>query len=308
MESKRQGSVTLPSPLEEALERLARVTSSELIEPTEAISEKKPYPFIKWAGGKRHLAEELVKRLPADFSNYYEPFVGGAALFFSIWDQTKKATLSDSNLELVITYNVIKKEPDKLIEQLEEHTKNHNEGYYYRVRSQHQLQNPVEVAARFIYLNKTCYNGLHRVNKKGEFNVPIGSYLNPNVCDKSNIMAVHNALRMASIEYRDFETISPRANDFVYCDPPYHPVSQTASFTGYTKGDFAEADQTRLRDFAIKLHKAGVFVMVSNSDTPFTRGLYREPCFNIAVVQAPRFVNCKAANRGLINELLVTSY
>jgi DNA adenine methylase len=308
MQSKRQKSLTLSDSFEEALDRLARVTPGELVEPIEDTSEKKPYPFIKWAGGKRHLAEELIKRLPTDFSNYYESFVGGAALFFSILEQAKKTMLSDSNLELVIAYNVIKKEPEKLIQQLEEHTKNHNESYYYRVRNQHQLQNPIEVAARFIYLNKTCYNGLYRVNKKGEFNVPVGRYSNPTIYDKSNIMAVHKALRIASIEYRDFETINPEANDFVYCDPPYHPVSQTASFTGYTKSDFTEADQTRLRDFAVKLHKEGVFVMVSNSDTPFIRDLYSESCFNITVVQAPRFVNCKPANRGLINELLITNY
>lgn len=308
MQAKRQELLTLPDSFREVLERLARVTPSELVESSEVIPKSKPYPFIKWAGGKRHLADELVKRLPTEFSNYYEPFVGGAALFFIIWENAKKVMLSDSNLELVIAYNVIKREPEKLIEQLEEHVKNHSESYYYRIRNQHQLQDPIEVAARFIYLNKTCYNGLYRVNKKGEFNVPVGRYPNPMIYNKSNIMAVHKALRMASIELRDFEVINPESNDFVYCDPPYHPVSQTASFTGYTKADFTEADQTRLRDFAIKLHKAGVFVMVSNSDTPFIRDLYSVLCFNIEVVQAPRLVNCKPANRGLINELLITSY
>lgn len=308
MQYKRQESLTLPDSFGEALERLIRVTPEELNEPIANTHDKKPYPFIKWAGGKRNLVDELVNRLPTEFNTYYEPFLGGAALFFSAWTRIKRAVLSDSNLEMVITYNVIKKDTEKLIEQLAKHVKNHSDSYYYKIRNQHQLQNPVEIAARFIYLNKTCYNGLYRVNKKGEFNVPVGRYPNPSVYDKQNLIAVQKALQITSIEYRDFETINPNTDDFVYCDPPYHPVSQTASFTGYTKADFAETDQIRLRDFVTALHKKGVYVMVSNSDTPLIRELYNKPYFNISVVQAPRFVNCKSANRGLINELIITSY
>ena len=306
MSAKRQEEFALSMPFEEALERYSRVSSVELVEPESP--EKKPAPFIKWAGGKRQLLPELTSRLPSNFNRYFEPFLGGGALFFEVCERIKSASLSDTTFELIIAYNVIEKDPEKLMALLQEHARHHNSEYYYRIREQHDLQDAVKIAARFIYLNKTCYNGLYRVNKKGHFNVPIGRYAAPSVYGKDNILACHNALKVAHIEYRDFETVSPEAGDFVYCDPPYHPVSQTASFTGYTKTDFAEVDQIRLRDFALRLHKKGVFVMLSNSDTQFTRKLYDDPCFKVDVVQATRFVNCKPAKRGLINELVITSY
>ena len=268
-----------------------------------------PSPFVKWAGGKRSLLRELVGRLPCRFGDYYEPFVGGAALFLSIGDRIGRAVLSDSNAELVTTYNVIRHDPVALIRALEEHACCHSEEHYYQVRGWAKLGgDDVAVAARFIYLNKTCYNGLYRVNKGGEFNVPVGRYSNPNICDRSNIMAVHEVLQSVSIECCDFEHISPREGDFVYCDPPYHPVNPVSSFTKYTQGGFTEADQVRLRDFVVSLRDKGVFVMVSNSDTPFTRDLYSDPCFDVRAVRAPRFVNCKSGGRGSISELLVTGY
>ena len=265
-------------------------------------------PFVKWAGGKRTLLTQLITRLPASFNNYFEPFVGGGALFFAINDRIGDALLSDCNLDLVITYNVIRRDPDALVSLLGEHTRRHTRSYYYRIRAQRGLQDPIKIAARFIYLNKTCYNGLYRVNKNGQFNVPMGRYAVPNVYDTDNITACHNALRAARIEYRDFETIEAKAGDFVYCDPPYQPVGETASFTQYTRADFSEGDQTRLKDFAVRLSSRGVYVMVSNSDTPFIRHLYDHSAFKMATVQAPRFVNCKPGRRGPIDELVITTY
>ena len=229
-------------------------------------------------------------------------------LFFAIRRRISCALLSDSNFELVVTYNVIKKEPEKLISQLEEHVRLHSHDYYYRVRRQRLPQDPIKTAARFIYLNKTCYNGLYRVNKSGHFNVPMGRYSAPSVYDRDNILACHAALQNAKIEYRDFQTVVAQAGDFVYCDPPYHPIDQTSSFTKYTSSDFSQEDQVRLKDYVLGLHHTGAFVMVSNSDTPLVRELYSHPAFRVATVQAPRLVNCKAGKRGPINELLITTY
>ena len=289
---------TRPYELDPALEPL----------PPSPLPKKDPTPFIKWAGGKRALLPQLVARLPQSFGKYFEPFVGGGALFFAIRDRINDALLSDRNLELVTAYNVIRKDPEKLIALLAEHTRLHSQSYFYRIRRQQGIQDPIKIAARFIYLNKTCYNGLYRVNKSGQFNVPIGRYATPSVYDPDNIMACHKALETVQVEYRDFDTIDAHAEDFVYCDPPYHPVGETASFTKYTSADFSEQDQTRLRDYALRLHRQGAYVMVSNSDTPFIRNLYQHPVFNIATVQAPRFVNCKPAKRGLIRELVITTY
>ena len=281
------------------------VKTRELEEPKVG---KKASPFIKWAGGKRSLLPDITANMPPAFNTYYEPFLGGAALFFEISSRINSAVLTDTNFDLVITYNVIKKEPESLIKLLEEHTRKHDSDYYYRVRKQFDLQDPIKIAARFIYLNKMCYNGLWRVNKKGEFNVPIGRYTTPIIYQRANLIACHKALQNKHIEYRDFEKITPDSGDFVYCDPPYHPIDTTSSFTKYTKIDFTEEDQKRLRDFALRLHNNGILVMVSNSDTPLIRGLYSEPTFNIAVVQAPRFVNCRADRRQPINELIITTY
>ena len=305
--SMRRQPLTVDMPFEQASARFPKV-SPAAPSPSESPLDKGPAPFVKWAGGKRTLLTELIARLPADFGRYFEPFVGGGALFFAIKDRTTNALLSDSNLELVITYNVVKKDPDRLIAMLEEHTRRHSKDHYYRIRAQQSPQDPIKIAARFIYLNKTCYNGLYRVNKKGNFNVPMGRYAVPSIYDRDNIMACYKALRVAQIEYRDFETIDPENGDFVYCDPPYHPIGETASFTKYTEADFSEKDQTRLRDFALRLHSQGICVMVSNSDTPLVRQLYDHPVFKVATVQAPRFVNCKPTKRGPIDELVITTY
>ena len=202
----RRQPLALDMPIQKISARLPTLSPANL-SPAEPRSDRGPLPFVKWAGGKRTLLTELIARRPADFGRYFEPFVGGGALFFAIEDRATNALLSDSNLELVITYNVVRKDPDRLIAMLEEHTRRHSKDYYYRIRAQHNTQDPIKIAARFIYLNKTCYNGLYRVNKKGNFNVPIGRYAVPSIYDRDNIMACHKALRVAQIEYRDFELL-----------------------------------------------------------------------------------------------------
>ena len=269
--------------------------------------EIKATPFVKWAGGKRSIIGDLVARLPSSFSHYWEPFAGGSALFFEITDRLTIAHLSDNNFDLAMTYNVIKRDPAPLICRLQEHAAKHSPDYYYKIRAQHELQDPIEIAARLIYLNKTCYNGLYRVNKRGEFNVPVGRYKNPDVVTEDNLRACSEALAVSIVEHREFDTVTPRAGDFVYFDPPYHPTIDS-SFTNYTKLDFTEQDQVRLRDFATTLSKEGVKVMLSNSDTPFIRDLYKDRTFTVGIVQAPRMINCKSAKRGVVNEVLITNY
>ena len=265
----------------------------------------KANPFLKWAGGKRSIIEELKKRMPKKFGDYYEPFVGGGALFFEI--QPAKSHLSDANADLIITYRTIQKEPHKLITLLKEHQQNHNQEYYYKIRSQHMLSDDIERAARMIYLNKTCFNGLWRVNRKGEFNVPMGSYIKPGICQEENILACSTVLKHAKLEIKNYLTIKPKAGDFVYFDPPYHPVNET-SFTAYSSSDFSEKDQAELAEFCKELHKKKVHVMISNSNTTFIRELYASPFFKTGIVNAPRPVNSKASGRSAVEEVLITNY
>lgn len=289
---------------DEALERLAGVNIREVEEQPE---EGTASPFVKWAGGKRSIIDELAENIPQEFRNYYEPFVGGGALFFHLHEKLSKAYLSDINLDLIMAYAVIKKNPKELIDLLKVHKQKHNDDYYYKVRKQHNLDDAIKIAARFLYLNKTCYNGLYRVNKKGEFNVPVGRYTNPNIVQEENIFLCNNALQKATVEYREYNSIRPKAGDFVYCDPPYHPVNGS-SFTSYTKLDFSENDQAQLRDFALELHSKGVNVMLSNSNTPFIQDLYKKVPFTVRIVHAPRYVNCKPGGRDNVEEVLITTY
>lgn len=304
---KEQGyeeSLQLNMPFEEALERLAGVNIRDIEEVPE---EGQASPFVKWAGGKRSIIDELATSVPDVFRDYYEPFVGGGALFFHLHEQLSRAYLSDINLDLIFAYAVIKKNPQELIDLLKVHKQKHNDDYYYKIRKQHNLDDAIKVAARFLYLNKTCYNGLYRVNKKGEFNVPVGRYKNPNIVQEDNTWFCHDALQKATIEYREYGTIKPKAGDFVYFDPPYHPVNG-GSFTSYTKLDFTENDQTKLRDFALKLHEQGIKVMLSNSNTPFIQDLYKKAPFAVRIVHAPRYVNCKPSGRDNVEEVLITTY
>jgi len=208
---------------------------------------------------------------------------------------------------LINTYQIIQKDPEPLIRRLHNHAQNHNSDYYYQIRSQHDLDDRVEIAARFIYLNKTCYNGLWRVNSKGEFNVPIGSYKNPTICQPEVLRACHAALQRVDVRLRDFRKLDAGEDDFIYFDPPYHPLDET-SFTSYAKNGFDSRDQEGLRDICLKLDKRGAKVMVSNSDTRLIRDLYRSKDFKIEEVKAPRLVNCKADKRGAVGELIITTY
>ena len=269
---------------------------------------RKAVPFVKWAGGKRTLAKELASLMPDVFGTYWEPFVGGGALFFKANGRISQAVLSDINRDLITCYGVVKRDPEPLIAALERHASRHSKTYYYSVRSQHEFQGPNEMAARFIYLNRTCFNGLYRVNRNGEFNVPMGSYTNPKIVNETNLRTCSEALQSATVETLDFMDIEPSEGDFIYCDPPFDPLSATASFTSYTKDSFGPQDQINLRDTALEWHKAGVKVMISNSDTDFIYHLYDSEPFTIRTVQAPRMVNSKADKRGPVNELVITTY
>lgn len=264
-------------------------------------------PFVKWAGGKRGIINEIISRLPEKFNNYYEPFLGGGALFFQLYNKLTQAYLSDVNIDLLLAFEAIKKDPEKVILRLKKHSEAHGEDYYYSLRSKHNLEEPLDLAARFIYLNKTCYNGLFRTNNSGEFNVPIGKYTNPQILDKDNIFLCSNALKKALIEVKDFSQIKPTKGDFVYFDPPYHPIQEN-SFTKYSKLDFTENDQIRLRNFALHLHKKGVNLMISNSNTSFINDLYKNKIFNVNVINAPRFINSKGDGRKSAEEVIIRNY
>ena len=269
--------------------------------------EQDPVPFVKWAGGKRSIVGELRARLPEQFNDYWEPFVGGGALFFALHKQLRRAHLSDSNAELMTAYSVVQRRREELIERLREHAGRHCKDYYYTVRAQQESADEVAVAARLIYLKRTCYNGLYRVNSRGEFNVPFGKYKNPAIADKANVMACSRALEGVELRACEFSEIKPRRGDFVYCDPPYHPLN-SSSFTTYTRGNFTEEDQVRLAGFAARTRNRRVCVMLSNSNTAFIRELYSERGFKLDVVLAPRLVNSRAAGRGAVEELIIRGY
>lgn len=259
------------------------------------------HPFLKWAGGKRSLISEIVKHLPPSIGAYWEPFLGGGAVFFSLDSRISEASLSDMNLELILTYKMIQKEPEKVIEALKEHAENHGKRYYKKIRDkQHDEQDPVLLAARFIYLNRTCYNGLYRVNKSGRFNVPMGSYKNPTICDEENLRAVSEVLQGVSLKAQSFDQIEPESGDLVYCDPPYD-----GTFSSYTGNGFTDDDQKALRDACVRWENSGAHVIVSNSDTPLIRSLFEGWKFHS--IQAQRNINCKGNERGKESELLVTA-
>ena len=272
--------------------------------------ESAPHPFLKWAGGKRQLLPQLLPRvLPRIQSGFHEPFIGGGALFFELSGLgvlPARVTLSDANPNLVECYTMVRDQLYALVEHLREHQARHGEGYFYAVRGAIPTE-PVERAARLIYLNKTCFNGLYRENRKGRFNVPFGKYLNPAILDQQNLVATSRALAGVELSVADFATVRDRAQrgDFVYFDPPYVPVSTTASFTAYAKAGFGPADQVRLRDVVVELAGGGVHFLLSNSMTPSVRELYG--AFDIATVHASRSVNRNADGRGKVEEALVSN-
>lgn len=263
--------------------------------------------FIKWAGGKTQLVSQFHYLMPDKFNNYLEPFLGSGAFFFYITQRYRcTAILSDNNAELINAFEMVKEKPNDLIPLLAEHKQNHSKNYYYAIRKE-KPTGKLERAARFIYLNKTCFNGLYRVNSKGEFNVPMGSYKNPTIYSEKTILRASKLLQNATLKVSSFEGVldDAKKGDFVYFDPPYHPIKKT-SFTSYTKEDFSEKEQHELVKVFKKLDERGCFVMLSNSDTTFIKELYAG--FKQRRVKARRAINCNGSGRGKINELVVTNY
>lgn len=286
-----------------------------LFEDAAQIIAQKPKPFVKWVGGKRQLLKQfrLMNLYPPEKFNfktgrYFEPFVGGGAVFFDLLPE--KGLLSDMNRELVVTYNVIKNQVEKLVHDLKKHKA--NKEYYLKIRSQDpNTLDDVSVASRFIYLNRTGFNGLYRVNSKGGFNVPFGKNKNPLICDEDNLKKVSKALQGIEIKHQDYKEVLKKAKkgDFVYFDPPYYPLSKTASFTSYVKESFLDKEQIELRDTFLELTKRGCFVMLSNSDAPFINKIYSGyKGVRINKVQAGRAINSKGSGRGKVTEVLITNY
>jgi DNA adenine methylase len=268
-----------------------------------------PKPFLKWAGGKGRLLSQYEPFFPKTFDTYYEPFLGGGAVFFHLIGRARKAVLGDINPELVNVYRCVRDHVDAVVDLLQQHKALHCRDYYYWVRQQQTGISEVERAARLIYLNKTCFNGLYRENSRGHFNVPMGRYKNPAICDPELLTSAAFALRSAKIVEFSFETILDwplSREDFIYFDPPYHPISATSSFTGYNRYGFTQTDQERLAEVFATLAERGVRVMLSNSDCDLIRQLYQG--FNLHTMQAARAINSNARRRGKINELLITSY
>jgi DNA adenine methylase len=263
-------------------------------------------PFVKWVGGKRSITNQLLQKIPKQINNYYEPFVGGGAMFFELYNKVQHSYLSDLNIDLIITYKTIQQNPQQLIKLLTDYQKNHNQDHYYKIRSLHNISDAIQNSARFIYLMKTCYNGLYRVNKNNEFNTPIGNYKNPLICDSETIILANQALQFATIQYQDFAKIKPQKDDFVYFDPPYHPVKND-SFTNYLSTGFSAHDQIKLRDFALTLTKTKVNIMISNSDAEFIIDLYKND-FNIDKIPVARAINCKADGRKPVYETIITNF
>lgn len=269
-------------------------------------------PVVKWVGGKRQLLDEITPLLPKRVTNYCEPFLGGGAVLFSI--QPSKAIVNDLNADLITVYEVIRDDVEALIESLKKH-ENTSE-YFYTLRdidrdkASYQSLSKVEKASRLIYLNKTCFNGLFRVNSSGEFNSPFGHYKNPNIVNEPVLRAVSKYFNTSNITFysEDFaETLSRvHKGGFVYLDPPYDPVSDTARFTGYNKGGFDRSEQLRLKRCCDELTQRGVKFMLSNSATEFIKELYQE--YDITIVKAKRAINADASKRGAIEEVLVRNY
>lgn len=269
-------------------------------------------PVLKWVGGKRQIIEQIKKYIPQNISTYYEPFIGGGAVLFEL--QPKKAVINDVNSELMNLYDVIQNNVDELIEELRLHK--NEEAYFYEIREldrdkkKYGSFSAVQRAARIIYLNKTCYNGLFRVNRAGEFNTPFGRYKNPNIVNEVTLKAVSNYFKKAQITLvcRDFEEVLKGAKKgaFVYLDPPYDPASYTSSFTGYNKGGFDQNEQVRLKNMCDKLNKKSINFLLSNSATDFIKELYKD--YKIEIIQAKRAINSKADKRGTVDEVLVMNF
>ncbi|MDE7324832.1 MAG: DNA adenine methylase [Lachnospiraceae bacterium] len=269
-------------------------------------------PVVKWVGGKRQLLDDLMPLFPKRVTTYCEPFLGGGAVLFKL--QPKIAYVNDINLELIHMYEVIRDNVDELIIALGEHQ--NQEEYFYSVRDwdrdkkRYEQLTKIQRAARIIYLNKTCYNGLFRVNNAGEFNTPFGHYKKPNIVNAPTLKAVNSYFQNAQLTFSSVDYAEVLGNvmkgTFVYLDPPYDPVSDTANFTGYAKGGFDRSEQIRLRQCCDELNRRGIKFMLSNSATDFIREQYA--AYNITIVKAKRAINSNAAKRGQVDEVVVRNY
>lgn len=278
-----------------------------------------PRPFLKWVGGKGQLLDKLAPAVQqaGPFKRYHEPFVGGGALFFELCRRRMLpraySRLSDNNDRLMVAYRGVQQDVDGVIALLKEHKARHGEDYYYAMRAE-VPDGETARAARIIYLNKTCFNGLFRENSRGIFNVPVGRYKNPLICDVENLRAVSEALQRVKLDTAPFTSVLKEAKegDLVYFDPPYHPVSKTANFTAYAKGGFGEEEQRELARTCAELGERGVKVILSNSYTSFITGLYGDVCsdagFTVHKVAANRMVNSRADRRGPVDEALLRNF
>ena len=271
--------------------------------------EKETYPIVKWVGGKRQLMFELLKNMPKSYNRYFEPFIGGGALFFEL--QPENAYISDMNEELINLYSVVRDNVCELVSDLNKHEV--SKEYFLEIRNldrtdEYKNLSNVQRASRFIYLNRTCFNGLYRVNSQGQFNVPFGNYKNPRIVDKNNLLNCSELLKNTEIKCADFSEILTKVkkSDFVYFDPPYVPLNETSSFTSYTKDGFDMDMQFKLKEVCDELDSMGVMFMLSNSDTKFVNKLYSN--YEIKKVFASRAVNANAEGRGKITEVLVRNY
>ena len=286
-------------------------------------------PFLKWAGGKTQLLEPLIARAPREIGTYYETFLGGGAMFFGLLANPelapKRAVLNDLNHHLVTVYEVVRDEVESLIEALGALSGSYLEAgdderseFYYAQRSRRPTGR-IDLAARFVFLNKTCFNGLYRVNRRGEFNVPHGKYRSPRILDPQGLRDASDALRNVELTCSDFgEALkAPQAGDFVYLDPPFEPLSKTSSFTNYTQGAFDRSEQQRLKWAIDELTERGVRVMLSNSAQDYILGLYsadRGPFgrpgmrYRLETTLARRAINSRGDRRGAIDELIALNY
>ena len=275
-----------------------------------------PKPFVKWAGGKRQLLAELEKNFPKQFGTYFEPFLGGGAVLFDLLAKKPniKCSVSDLNSDLVLAYVTIRDKLGRLIESLENHSKNYHKdstNYYYEVRKQ-EPKSQIEKVSRLLFLNKTCFNGLYRVNSKGKFNVPLGRYTNPNIVNRENLITASKFLQSEKIKIscRDFESIlkDAKKGDFVYFDPPYQPVSDTANFTSYTHRDFTEDDLQRLADLANQLNSKGAHVLLSNSNTKIVKKIFSSKKWKVKEIAVNRAINSNSQKRTGHKEVLIKNY
>lgn len=281
-----------------------------------------PGPFLKWAGGKRSLLGEILPAIPKFTGKYLEPFLGAGAVFFRIGGSVQKI-VSDTNNDLIITYETVRDEPERLLTELKKHR--NEKDYYLQVRSmdrseEFQSMDKVARASRFIFLNKTCFNGLYRVNSKNQFNVPFGNYKNPDIVSEIQIRKASAYLSYkatgaepeftSKFQAGSYEKITrlASAEDFIYLDPPYDPVSPTSNFVSYGKHGFAAEDQEKLRDEVLRLHEIGAKVMLSNSNSDLIKNLYSSDIFHTKTISTRRAISARSEGRSIVKEVLITNY